>query len=196
MLQISENLKIPSALLSRFDLVFILLDNPDVDRDRLISEHVMRRNSGGSRGAGGGGGEVLVRSGMKDVFATSPTEGLNGSQPEEEEGEGEEDMRTLSQRLQREMNKALHYDGEVISEFMTKMEQNEHLRTYVAHARQCCNPRLTPAAAKILQKQYMNMRAESCNGGLPVTTRHLESLIRLSQARAKMELRDEVCEIL
>ena len=39
---VSENLKISSALLSRFDLVFILLDNPDEKRDQLLSEHVMR----------------------------------------------------------------------------------------------------------------------------------------------------------
>jgi DNA helicase MCM8 len=30
-----------SALLSRFDLIFIVLDKPDEQRDHLISEHVM-----------------------------------------------------------------------------------------------------------------------------------------------------------
>ena len=30
-----------SALLSRFDLVFILLDNPDEEMDSMLSEHVM-----------------------------------------------------------------------------------------------------------------------------------------------------------
>ena len=35
-----------SALLSRFDLVFILLDTPDEDRDHLLSEHVMALHAG------------------------------------------------------------------------------------------------------------------------------------------------------
>jgi DNA helicase MCM8 len=35
-----------SALLSRFDLVFILLDRPDEQRDRVLSEHVMQMHSG------------------------------------------------------------------------------------------------------------------------------------------------------
>lgn len=39
---VSENLKIAAALLSRFDLVFILLDKPDIGHDRMISEHIMK----------------------------------------------------------------------------------------------------------------------------------------------------------
>lgn len=43
-----------SALLSRFDLVFILLDNPDEEMDSMLSEHVMALHtqySGSSHGA-------------------------------------------------------------------------------------------------------------------------------------------------
>ena len=42
---VSENLKMNSALLSRFDLVFILLDKPDEEMDNLLSEHVMALHS-------------------------------------------------------------------------------------------------------------------------------------------------------
>lgn len=35
-----------SALLSRFDLVFILLDTPNEDHDHLLSEHVMAMRAG------------------------------------------------------------------------------------------------------------------------------------------------------
>lgn len=35
-----------SALLSRFDLVFILLDKPDEEMDSLLSEHVMALHAG------------------------------------------------------------------------------------------------------------------------------------------------------
>lgn len=37
-----ENLNLSAPLLSRFDLLFILLDKPDNARDRMLSAHVMR----------------------------------------------------------------------------------------------------------------------------------------------------------
>lgn len=41
-----ENLNMSEPLLSRFDLVFILLDASDETRDRHLSEHVMALHSG------------------------------------------------------------------------------------------------------------------------------------------------------
>ena len=38
---VAENLKLGPALLSRFDLVFILIDTPNEQLDGLLSEHVM-----------------------------------------------------------------------------------------------------------------------------------------------------------
>lgn len=38
---VNENLKMNGALLSRFDLVFILLDKPDEVLDKRLSEHIM-----------------------------------------------------------------------------------------------------------------------------------------------------------
>nr|KAJ3421179.1 DNA replication licensing factor mcm8 [Polyrhizophydium stewartii] len=40
---VSENLKMNGALLSRFDLVFILLDKPDERMDMFLSDHIMKR---------------------------------------------------------------------------------------------------------------------------------------------------------
>lgn len=39
---VSENLKMNGALLSRFDLVFILLDKPDAKMDEFLSNHIMK----------------------------------------------------------------------------------------------------------------------------------------------------------
>ncbi|KNC51000.1 prolifera [Thecamonas trahens ATCC 50062] len=36
----TENINLPAALLSRFDLVFLLLDTPDVDKDQLLAQHI------------------------------------------------------------------------------------------------------------------------------------------------------------
>ena len=42
---IMENIRISNAILSRFDLVFLMLDDPDLQRDKKLSEHVMRLHS-------------------------------------------------------------------------------------------------------------------------------------------------------
>lgn len=38
---VNENLKMSAALLSRFDLIFILLDKPDELLDKRLSDHIM-----------------------------------------------------------------------------------------------------------------------------------------------------------
>lgn len=55
-------------------------------------------------------------------------------------------------------------------------------------------PRLLPEAAAVLKDFYISLRREHGDDeAAPITTRQLESLIRLSQARAKMELREVRC---
>ena len=70
------------------------------------------------------------------------------------------------------------------------------LRDYIAYARQYCNPKLTQGAAEILHSHYTSLRnpthRHSADSSPIATTRQLEALIRLSQARAKSCLRDYV----
>jgi DNA replication licensing factor MCM7 len=40
-----ENIDLPAALLSRFDLLFLLLDTVDVDRDKQLAQHVCKVHS-------------------------------------------------------------------------------------------------------------------------------------------------------
>lgn len=41
-----QNLKMSAAMLSRFDIIFVMLDQPDQRRDERLSEHVMAMHSG------------------------------------------------------------------------------------------------------------------------------------------------------
>lgn len=67
------------------------------------------------------------------------------------------------------------------------------LRKYVAFAWRYCNPCLMPDAAEVLQAFYMTLRrTHSAGDTTPITTRQLEALVRLSEARAKLELREYV----
>jgi DNA helicase MCM8 len=59
-----------SALLSRFDLVFILLDKPDAQMDAHISEHIMKVHSGSSNG--GSRGKWTAPVGESDSQSDAP----------------------------------------------------------------------------------------------------------------------------
>ena len=48
---VQENLKISAPMLSRFDLVFVLMDKPDMEMDQKLSEHVMSLHSGAVQSA-------------------------------------------------------------------------------------------------------------------------------------------------
>ena len=66
------------------------------------------------------------------------------------------------------------------------------LRGYIAYARKYVHPRLTSAAKQVLQDFYLQLRSQhGCVDTSPITTRQLQSMIRLTQARAKVELREE-----
>jgi DNA helicase MCM8 len=184
---VCENLKTPAALLSRFDLVFIVVDRPDEAHDRLISEHIMRTHRIAHQPHGSEATTHTHMPGTDNAQRAShghghlPLAAMDGCG----DGDGEEaHQRTLSQRLR--------WVGATVSDAGAVVPAHV-LRRYIEYAQATCHPTLSGQAAKILQKLYLTMRSESSLGNsLPVTTRHLESLIRLSQARARAELRDEV----
>ncbi len=103
---------------------------------------------------------------------------------------------TLAQRLR-------HQIDACVRQFGSSMNTNgnrrsgvisvELMRRYIEYAKRYVEPTLSPGAAKVLQRLYLTMRAQASSGqSIPVTTRHLESLIRLAQARARVDLREEV----
>ena len=40
-LSVVENIQLPPTLLSRFDLIYLILDNPDKDKDRRLAKHIV-----------------------------------------------------------------------------------------------------------------------------------------------------------
>ncbi|MCP9264032.1 DNA helicase [Dirofilaria immitis] len=69
------------------------------------------------------------------------------------------------------------------------------LRKYLLYARENIHPKLEQLPQDKISKFFAEMRKESlATGSVAVTVRHVESLIRLAEAHAKMHLRSYVCD--
>ncbi|OMJ17570.1 DNA helicase MCM8 [Smittium culicis] len=149
-----------TALLSRFDLVFILLDRPNAEKDKYLSEHVMALHSGVDKSV-----RVDWNSGFNSTDILS------------------ESSLSLQKRLQLAPNESLD------------LIPKKLLRVYIAYARKYVHPKLSSEAKAVLQQFYLDLRSKHKNDTTPITTRQLEALIRLGEARARAELREIVTEL-
>lgn len=71
----------------------------------------------------------------------------------------------------------------------------ELLKKYIMYARVHCHPKLHNIDDDKIARLYAEMRAESMkSGGIPIAVRHVESIIRMSEAHAKIHLREYVIE--
>ncbi|GIL88343.1 hypothetical protein Vretifemale_16309, partial [Volvox reticuliferus] len=183
---LAENLRgISPAMLSRFDLIFVLLDRPDERMDQALSEHVMALHSG-LAGRAHAARQRLIEYGTTASGAASQyTTALGGaaaSGPSGGGGGGGGSGRpTLSQRLK-------------LASAAENAQLPVHLlKKYVSYARTYCHPRLSEEAKQVIQAFYLQMRSQVVPGSKShVTARQLESLVRLSEARARAELREVV----
>lgn len=134
-LPVPQNIDLPPTLLSRFDLVYLVLDRIDEQNDRRLAKHLV--------------GMYL------------------------------EDTPDNASR-----------DEVLPVEFLT---------LYISHARANVHPALTQPAANALTEAYVQMRSlgnslQASDRRITATTRQLESMIRLSEAHAKMRLSPTVEE--
>lgn len=152
---VAENLKLNPALLSRFDLVFILLDQPNAHLDSLLTAHIQALHAG-------------TRS---TAIPSSPSQQLHPSSGSNQ---------SLHERLK------LRHAEQLDALPHTLMQK------YIGYARKNIHPVLTANAAAELKRFYLELRAVRHGvDSIPVTTRQLEALIRLTQARARAELSRE-----
>lgn len=73
------------------------------------------------------------------------------------------------------------------------MISQDLLRKYIIYARRFCHPKLNEIDKEKVTQFYADIRKESSIvGGIPIAVRHIESVLRMSEAHAKMNLRDYV----
>lgn len=136
----AENVNLPPALLSRFDVLWVLLDEADRDRDSDLAMHVTYVHVHGT--APGrietGGGDIGNTEQQNDYYS------------------------------------------------------KEFLRAFVGEVKRI-HPYLDPQSAKLITSMYIEMRRNADQNAV-VTARSLLSLVRLSQALARLRMSERVQE--
>lgn len=173
-----ENIEFQQTILSRFDLIFIVKDVRNRERDKHVSYFLPPMSSFALRCVSSPQGDCGPRH-----RAAHPRRAAHGSHA----GPGASELLAFyfifsSSRIASGPDAAAQLDV-------------QELKRYIAFARQRCAPRLSERAAEALQNHYVNvrstMRAKEQAGdsaAVPITVRQLEAIVRVTEALSKMVL--------
>ncbi|KAJ8792114.1 hypothetical protein J1605_020173 [Eschrichtius robustus] len=167
-----ENIGLQDSLLSRFDLLFIMLDQMDPEQDREISDHVLRMHR--YRAPGEQDGDAMPLGSAVDILAT---EDPNFSQEDQQDTQIYEKHDSLLHGAKKKKE---------------KMVSAAFMRKYI-HVAKIIKPVLTQESAAYIAEEYSCLRSQDSMGSdtartSPVTARTLETLIRLATAHAKARM--------
>ncbi|KAI9279640.1 MCM2/3/5 family-domain-containing protein [Sporodiniella umbellata] len=169
-----KNIALPDSLLSRFDLLFIVVDVVDDIRDKQISEHVLRMH----RYVKPGSEEGAPITEMIDDFMGDEID------PSADNGE-----------IYEKFNPNLH--AGVSKKNQNKILKSDFVKKYIYYVKNRVQPVLSKRARDRIINAYTSLRNDneedsSRKKTAPVTARTLETLIRLSTAHAKARLSNTV----
>ncbi|NWU43093.1 MCM3 factor, partial [Hylia prasina] len=167
-----ENIGLQDSLLSRFDLLFIVLDQMDPEQDREISDHVLRMHR--YRNPNEQDGDAMPLGSAVDMLATDDPDFIQ---------EEEQDLQVYEKH-----DDLLHGPNRR----KEKVVSMEFMRKYI-HVAKMIKPVLTEESASYIAEEYSRLRSQSqMNSDIartsPITARTLETLIRLSTAHAKARM--------
>jgi DNA replication licensing factor MCM3 len=181
-----KNIALPDSLLSRFDLLFVVTDEVDDEKDRRISEHVLR---------------------MHRYIPPGTEEGIpvreNATQSLVVDEESSETQEQQDSRVYEDYNPVLHSG---ISASHSRRSRNKNkmilsipfIRKYVQYAKSRIRPVLTKGASDYISATYSDLRNDELTINQrrtsPITVRTLETLIRVATAHAKARLSHSVDE--
>ncbi|KAL2826819.1 MCM-domain-containing protein [Aspergillus cavernicola] len=178
-----KNIALPDSLLSRFDLLFVVTDDIEDARDRMVSEHVLRmhryRQPGTEEGA-------PVREQLTQTLGV----GIDDSEDTNQPTEVFEKFNSMLHAGMATANRGRKKDVEILS--------IPFIKKYVQYAKSRVKPVLTKGAADHIVGTYSALRNDDLSANQrrtsPITARTLETLIRLSTAHAKSRLSSRVDE--
>ena len=169
-LSVIQNIRLPPSLLSRFDLIYLMLDKHNEIDDRRLANHIVS----------------LYGYEEEDI------------NKEEENDEEEKDKKSKIKKSAKKAKKSRKEEEDIsssnVDENKMDIEENkpqkmsvkkEVLTAYISEARKI-NPKISDNIVNVLINHYLKMRESGGKNTISATPRQLESLIRLSEARARL----------
>jgi len=169
-LNFTDNVDLTEPILSRFDILTVIKDEVSEETDDALATFV-------------------INSHMKN----HPEVARNLHVPPTEMLTEDHQMRQAETKewLQRNLLSEAKIQAMSISE-QDQIPQ-DMLRKLIIYARKYVHPRLSEIDKEKVTQFYADIRRESSVvGGLQIAVRHIESVLRMSEAHAKMHLRDYV----
>lgn len=174
-MSLHDNIALPDSLLSRFDLIYVMKDEMDSERDRMISDQVLRQlmyreeKNMNRRDAAPVHNTILSKQVEEDKAAKATAQDVFQKNHPSAANTGKEEILSV--------------------EFLKK-----YLRFMKERVQQ---PQLTREAGELIGVYYAELRQRMSDdvngqGTLAVTTRTLEAMIRLATAHAKLRMSNEV----
>ncbi|GAA5970995.1 hypothetical protein JCM3765_002288 [Sporobolomyces pararoseus] len=186
-----KNIALPDSLLSRFDLLFVVTDEADEQRDRMISEHVLRMHRYVQPGLEPGAPAVDTLEQHLSVGTDQPA----ANSTEINASPFEKYNPLLHGGVSQPVARSSRSKKSKVPEVLTI----SFVKKYIQYAKNTVQPVLTPEASDVISKAWTNLRNDDAGPTRkrtsPMTVRALETLIRLSTAHAKARLSPDVLEV-
>ena len=171
-LSFNDNVDLTDPILSRFDLLAVVRDEVDPEYDDALATFVINSHIKS---------HPNIRREHKKIMASEELD------DEEKEGKLKQLDEYVKQDCMEDKIAQQMSDGN-----KDKMDQ-DLLKKYLIYARRFIKPKLQEIDKDKIMNFYADIRRESSvAGGIPIAVRHIESVIRMSEAFAKMQLRDHV----
>jgi DNA replication licensing factor MCM3 len=180
-----ENIRLPDSLLSRFDLLFIVLDTSSPEHDRRISSHVLRMHR-------------HVPAGVAEGCPVPEPSLFEDAEPEAEDDDASAVFQKHYALTRQDAPAGSDDDDDEFDPAENEILTLGFVKKYLHYARHTVTPVLTRAASEYITAAYAEFRQKKEQADIveaktfPVTPRTLETLIRLATAHAKARLSSRV----
>ena len=182
-LSVIQNIRLPPSLLSRFDLIYLMLDKHNEIDDRRLANHIVslygyEENDEDEKDEDNDEDE-------KDKEKDKKSKKKSKKRTKKKEDDENVNMSTGNMNLNNTNDDNNKMDIDEINQPEKISVKKEVLTAYISEARKL-NPKLSDNVVNELINHYLKMRENGGKNTISATPRQLESLIRLSEARARL----------